>query len=585
MRIQHLLESARPRYAQATDRDLRLHEDAAPERKEGNILKPGNTVGFNVFELPPDERSALNGTTVYHQTRKLAQILKSGALKPRADASGMASFAINTVRAGRDFQAPKGIFVSRGPNGWYGDDIAFKILPSDKIYRAYGATGHLLITNPVPVERFIDLGSDINEQVLLEYDRDRAVQALGKNLLLALIRDTLGLWRVPLDQLQNHLSLRKIDVSRYFDDPAYQKPYIDGAMNQIEAADPSTNKKYTQWMARQLANGSEPKLEDITSTLADAVNKFNRLNLKRKLPAGENDINRYKTAKQLYDTMDRYDDPVDDNDQGKADKPYEDSEVKVVIPRDQAAACAYGRQTRWCTAATKGQNYFEQYNSDGPLYILIPKNPDTPGEKYQLHFETGSYMDKDDDPVDIGDLLTDRFPELGKWFLANPATASQLADEVSFASDELLQKISDDIWGYVEPVIMDDYSNWESNDDSYHEWLRDEGYVTDDGDVDWDRAPGYEDYNPDAWRWVRDTEEFVHLDPRQLRRAATEAWQNSEFDDRSVYNLETAIAWNVKDKMRRDEPDGEGVANWINRNLRIISSSDGPRVELIKKSR
>ena len=54
--------------------------------------------------------------------------------------------------------------------------------------------------------------------ILLEYERDRAVQALGKNLLLALIRDTLGLWRVPLDQLQNHLALRKIDVSRYFEE-------------------------------------------------------------------------------------------------------------------------------------------------------------------------------------------------------------------------------------------------------------------------------------------------------------------------------------------------------------------------------
>lgn len=150
--------------------------------KEGRYLSPGNTVGFNVFEIPPEERAALNGKTVYHQTRKLAQILKSGALKPRADASGATSFAINTMRAGRDFQAPKGIFVSRGPNGWYGDDIAFKILPSDKIYRAYGPTGHLLITNPIPVSRFLDLSNKIDESLLMEYERSRAKQALGDGL-------------------------------------------------------------------------------------------------------------------------------------------------------------------------------------------------------------------------------------------------------------------------------------------------------------------------------------------------------------------------------------------------------------------
>ena len=417
--------------------------------------------------------------------------------------------------------------------------------------------------------------------ILLEYDRDRALQALGRNLVLAAIRDAVMLWRVPLDQLQQHLAVRGSRVADEFDSPEYQKRYVDRAMGQIEAADPSTNKKYTQWMARQLANGSEPKLEDITSTLADAVNKFNRLNLKRKLPAGENDINRYKTAKQLYDTMDRYDDPVDDNDQGKADTVYEDGDVQVVIPRDQAAACAYGRQTRWCTAATKGENYFEYYNKDGPLYILLPKTPKTPGEKYQLHFQSGSYMDKDDDPVDIGNLLNDRFPALGQWFLSNPSTAEDLKDDVAFASDELLQKISDDIWAIVQDVVMDDYSNWEANDDSYYDWLREEGYTTEDGEIDWDKAPSYEDYNPDAYRWVRDTEEFVHLNPRQLRRAATEAWQFSEYDDRSVYNLETAIAWNVKDKMRGDEPDGEGVANWIDKNIIIKRTADGPRVEKV----
>ena len=423
-------------------------------------------------------------------------------------------------------------------------------------------------------------------QTLLEYDRARAIQALGPNLWKAALKDQQGLTMLDLSELESYAdkyadSPRGKIVKAVFDSPERQGIYADNALTTIEDADPSTNKKYTQWMARQFANGSEPRLEDVTSTLSDAVDKFNRLNLKRKLPVGENDINRYKTAKQLYDTMDRYDDPIDDADQGKADTVYEDGDVKVVIPRDQAAACAYGRQTRWCTAATKGTNYFEQYNKDGPLYILLPKSPDTPGEKYQLHFPSGQYMDRDDDPVDIGELLTERFPELGKWFLNNPATAEDLKDEVAFASDETLQKISDDIWAIVQDVVMDDYSNWEVNDDSYHEWLREEGYTTEDGDIDWDRAPPYDKYNPDAYRWVRDTEEFTHLNPLQLRRAATEAWQNGDFDDRSVYNLEAAIAWNVRDKMRRDEPSGDGVADWIDKNIMIKRTADGPRVEKV----
>ena len=123
--------------------------------KEGNMLKPGNTVGLNVFEITPDERAALNGTLVYHQTRKMSQILKTGGLNPRQDISGEREFALNKTKVGKDWQTPVGIFVSRRPDGWMGDEISFEILPSDKIYRAYFPTGHLLITNPVPVERFI----------------------------------------------------------------------------------------------------------------------------------------------------------------------------------------------------------------------------------------------------------------------------------------------------------------------------------------------------------------------------------------------------------------------------------------------
>jgi len=33
--------------------------------------------------------------------------------------------------------------------------------------------------------------------------------------------------------------------------------------------------------------------------------------------------------------------------------------------------------------------------------------------------------------------------------------------------------------------------------------------------------------------------------------------------------------------MKRDEPDGEGVANWINKNIMIKRTGDGPKVERV----
>ena len=143
---------------------MRINEVTAPPKEGQFISPPGNTVGFNVFELSQAERQSLNGTVVYHQTKKLDKILQSGGLRPRADVSGENSFAVNAMRAGRDWRTPKGIFVSQTKSNWFGDEIAFKIKPTDQIYRAYNPEmGHLLITNPVPVDRFLE--SSLGENV------------------------------------------------------------------------------------------------------------------------------------------------------------------------------------------------------------------------------------------------------------------------------------------------------------------------------------------------------------------------------------------------------------------------------------
>ena len=43
------------------------------------------------------------------------------------------------------------------------------------------------------------------------------------------------------------------------------------------------------------------------------------------------------------------------------------------------------------------------YTQDGPLYITINKRTK---DKYQFHFETGSFMDMYDDPINVKDFFT-----------------------------------------------------------------------------------------------------------------------------------------------------------------------------------
>ena len=78
---------------------------------------------------------------------------------------------------------------------------------------------------------------------------------------------------------------------------------------------------------------------------------------------------------------------------------YEDSDWVVYIPETYAASCKLGQGTSWCTASTESSDYYDDYTEDGPLYIIINKKDKN--EKYQFHFETDSFMDIDDDDIDL----------------------------------------------------------------------------------------------------------------------------------------------------------------------------------------
>ena len=81
-----------------------------------------------------------------------------------------------------------------------------------------------------------------------------------------------------------------------------------------------------------------------------------------------------------------------------AEKVYEDDQWLVIIPRTMEAAQIYGEHTKWCTAAEDpDDNMFDYYNRDGWLYINIDK---ANNRKYQFHFESGSFMDEEDDEIE-----------------------------------------------------------------------------------------------------------------------------------------------------------------------------------------
>ena len=58
------------------------------------------------------------------------------------------------------------------------------------------------------------------------------------------------------------------------------------------------------------------------------------------------------------------------------------------------ASCELGSGTDWCTATGRTDSFFQDYISQGDIYVIISKSD--PKEKYQFHYETGQFMDSSD---------------------------------------------------------------------------------------------------------------------------------------------------------------------------------------------
>lgn len=222
---------------------------------------------------------------------------------------------------------------------------------------------------------------------------------------------------------------------------------IQDTLSIIEGYDPTPNKEYTVWLLRRWLTDPDQqamRMEDYNrNNVLGAYHMGKRRNM---IKPEHRDINRFRTYREFENTMyNEYDiekllgavDKPDETDRGIYDEVYKDDSVRVIVPRDKKAACFWGRGTRWCTAATRGTNYFDQYNDEGPLYILLPKDKQYTGEKYQIHFPTGQYMNPEDNPVSLNDLR-ERFSGFFSWVIKNDPQASDL---LLFADKEIVESV------------------------------------------------------------------------------------------------------------------------------------------------
>lgn len=169
---------------------------------------------------------------------------------------------------------------------------------------------------------------------------------------------------------------------------------------------------YGKWILG-LANKNNGELDNI-GHITDVIKRFdqNKKQLKNK------DIMQFKSVEEVDNYLNNDDNYNELTDRQKlrqtqknvrntdvdkdATKVFENSMWEVWVPNTYEASCKLGQGTEWCTATTSTRDYFDSYTNDGKLYININKST---GDKYQFHFESESFMDADDEEIDIEDFF------------------------------------------------------------------------------------------------------------------------------------------------------------------------------------
>ena len=211
--------------------------------------------------------------------------------------------------------------------------------------------------------------------------------------------------------------------------------------------------KYVQWLLKSYLtpnterqpgdNGYDKEVKQVKETfmedlykVTDDLKKFDRF--KGKLPAEARDINKL-TPDSLYDAVKDFDLTLASTTKSErksaevhpgAKLMYDGDNWRVIEIKDKGvvgkeAACFYGgnnQETRWCTSAP-GASWFDRYIKDGPLYVIFNPNdtdvaPTTglPKNRYQFHFPSNQFMDKDDRQQDLVQLLNGPMAELKDFF-------------------------------------------------------------------------------------------------------------------------------------------------------------------------
>ena len=213
-----------------------------------------------------------------------------------------------------------------------------------------------------------------------------------------------------LDKIKD-LFRDKIDTSH---DTTAEHQKSDDIINHFaNHADPTAKKTNTQWIVnkyrqKQFRQEDHPRIKE-------ALSNFEKYKGKLKEAGKPTDINQYKSLSDVEDVVEPHIGKVSSGKEKKrqiksegADLIHSGNGVTIHHIKNEQAACAYGANTKWCTAG-KENNMFNHYNKYGPIHVIQHQ-----GRKYQFHTTSKQFMDEKDNPVEMKNIHPDIQKEMAK---------------------------------------------------------------------------------------------------------------------------------------------------------------------------
>lgn len=226
---------------------------------------------------------------------------------------------------------------------------------------------------------------------------------------------------------------------------------LERTLERTNYGDLSRDFKFAEWLTKLFITGAAD-WEDISGEGGDALGAWHALSQRGLLDQQHQDLNRFKTLKQLqisvvnnakYQAELKRIKNAAEIAKMKKDKKdiviIDDDRFWVAIPLNYGACYVFnntGHISNFCTGGSSGMRWFNNYAPGGPMYMIVDKNNiDTEDGKWQMHAQTSQLVNSVQDyRHDQGAHFGKLFPGLMRKIIA---AATAQAEEIKQQSTEV----------------------------------------------------------------------------------------------------------------------------------------------------